>query len=168
MIRCIERVFQHNDISLGQEVPDAQPTPSRYFCDMPRSVWIIFQRLFFFMSSWFVIIQPTIATHHHSSPARCCSQYYLDEGLALLESFYCASDSSFNLLCCSKTRVCNMVLSSYTFWRITSAWHGVSSIWMITFTLIRSSVFIFSFSVFIAKRTEKKSVNNTTMKKCNG
>ena len=50
------RFFMYSDVPLGQELSNVQEANSCYFSNMSKSSVIIFQTLFFFISSWFAII----------------------------------------------------------------------------------------------------------------
>ena len=80
-------LFQYNDITLCQELLNAQHTKSYYFSDMPKFLLIIFQTLFFFMFSWLANIQTVNRWSPYTTCLSCTTltSVLLDEGLLLLE-----------------------------------------------------------------------------------
>ena len=107
------------------------------FC-MPKSSVIIFQTLFFFMSSGLAII----LTVYRRSPRTICftgltfTSVLLVEDLPLLESSSIFPHPSLNLLCHSKAQVRYIALSPYTCLSISSACDGVYLKWTKNFRLV--------------------------------
>ena len=95
---------------------DAQYTQSHYFTDIPKSSLIIYQTLYFFMSSWLVIIW-TVNRHlphtTHFTHATLIS-VLLVEGLPFLESSFMSSCSFFEPLVPLKNTCMTWLLSLYT------------------------------------------------------
>ena len=107
---------------------------------MPKSLVIIFQTLSFFMSIWRAIIW----TVNRRSPRTICftcskfTSVLLVEGFSLRKSSSTSLRPSLNLLCHSKTCVCDLALSPYTRLSISSVCDRVFPKQIKNFRMVRS------------------------------
>ena len=128
-----------DDVPHGQELPDAQYIQFGYFLDMPKSPILNFQILFH------IIFRPFEQSNRQSAYTTYLTRstfisVLLVEGLPLLKSSFTSSWPSLNLLCNSKARVRDMLLSPYICFSITSACDRVIPNRTNNFRFIRSSV----------------------------
>ena len=131
----IERLFKYGDVFLGKECRSGTPNPITFLFSRLTITRTVNQRL------------PRTNCLTHS---KLFSVLHV-EGSSLLESSFTSSHPSFKLLCHSKTRVRNRMLSPYTCWSISSVCDGVFPRRTKSFRFICSSV-------LIAERLEKEAM----------